>query len=69
MSKIWVRPVGAAVVPPHPVDGALPAEGGEWTADQFTFRRELEGVIERYDPTAAGSPSEATESGVAKRGG
>jgi hypothetical protein len=44
MAKIKVMP-NRESVPPHPIDGALAAEGGYWTADQYTFRLIRDGDI------------------------
>jgi hypothetical protein len=49
--KIYVKSTRPDL-PPHPVDGALPKDGGWWPADQFTFRRIQDGDIEETDPPA-----------------
>ena len=43
-AKMLVKPKREGL-PPHPVDGPLPKEGGLWTADQFTFRMLRDGDI------------------------
>lgn len=48
--KFAVEPVSADVrVPPHPIEGPMPAEGAEWIADQHTLRLIVDGVIRRKD--------------------
>jgi hypothetical protein len=37
-------------VPPHPIDGALRAEGNYWTADQYTFRLIRDGDVTEVPP-------------------
>jgi hypothetical protein len=44
MAKIQVKP-NRDDLPPHPIDGKLPAAGGLWTADQYTFRLIRDGDI------------------------
>ena len=44
MAKIQVTP-NRDDLPPHPIDGKLPAGGGLWTADQYTFRLIRDGDI------------------------
>lgn len=55
MAKIKVIP-NRENVPPHPIDGALPAEGAEWTADQYTFRLIRDGDISEVPPEGSGDP-------------
>jgi hypothetical protein len=57
MAKIKVTP-NREDVPPHPIDGKLPAEGGLWTADQYTFRLIRDGDISEVvdPPPEAGDP-------------
>jgi hypothetical protein len=55
MAKIKVTP-NRDDLPPHPIDGKLPAEGGFWTADQYTFRLIRDGdIAEVVDPPPEGS--------------
>jgi hypothetical protein len=37
----------------------LPAEGGEWTADQYTFRLIRDGDVTEVPPDGAGDPQQA----------
>lgn len=53
MAKIKVFP-NRDDLPPHPIDGKLPAEGGEWTADQYTFRLIRDGDITEVPPDEGG---------------
>ena len=55
MAKIKVTP-NRPDLPPHPIDGVLPAEGGEWTADQYTFRLIRDGDITEVPPEGSGDP-------------
>jgi hypothetical protein len=55
MAKIKVTP-NRDDLPPHPIDGKLPAEGGEWTADQYTFRLIRDGDITEVPPEGSGDP-------------
>jgi hypothetical protein len=55
MAKIKVTP-NRDDLPPHPIDGKLPPEGGLWTADQYTFRLIRDGdLTEVVDPPPEGS--------------
>lgn len=58
MAKIKVTP-NRDDVPPHPIDGKLPPEGGEWTADQYTFRLIRDGDITEVPPEGSGDPQRA----------
>jgi hypothetical protein len=55
MAKIQVKP-NRDDLPPHPIDGKLPAGGGLWTADQYTFRLIRDGDISEVaeDPPPEG---------------
>jgi hypothetical protein len=56
MAKIKVTP-NRDDLPPHPIDGKLAAEGGLWTADQYTFRLIRDGdITEVVDPPPEGDP-------------
>lgn len=63
--RMAVEPVSAdAAVPPHPIDGTMPAEGANWTADQYTFRLIEDGVIRRKpDEDVAGPEVQSVEGG------
>jgi hypothetical protein len=61
MAKIKVTP-NRDDVPPHPIDGKLPPEGGEWTADQYTFRLIRDGDITEVPPEGSGDPQRAAAS-------
>ncbi|MFB0491954.1 hypothetical protein ABIE45_004540 [Methylobacterium sp. OAE515] len=63
--KFHVEPVSKkTVVPPHPIEGPMPAEGGaDWIADQYTLRLILDGVIRRTDEGVA----EAAEQDASSR--
>lgn len=56
--KYRVEPVSKkTVVPPHPVEGPMPDEGGaDWIADQYTLRLILDGVIRRVEEKAEEPP-------------
>jgi hypothetical protein len=50
--KIAVVPTRAGLKLVHPIDGALPDDGGNWTRDQFTFALLREGSILKRDVAA-----------------
>lgn len=55
---IAVRPLRAGLTLEHPLyPGVLPAEGGNWPADQFTFRRIQDGEIELVPAVPAAPPA------------
>jgi hypothetical protein len=61
MAKIKVTP-NRDDLPPHPIDGKLPPEGGLWTADQYTFRLIRDGdIAEVVDPPPEGDPQRKAE--------
>jgi hypothetical protein len=56
MAKIRVTP-NRDDLPPHPIDGKLPPDGGLWTADQYTFRLIRDGdIAEVVEPEAKAAP-------------
>lgn len=58
--KFHVEPVSADVkVPPHPMEGPMPAEGAHWIADQYTLRLILGGVIRRVPEKVEEKPADA----------
>lgn len=59
--KFHVEPVSADVkVPPHPMEGPMPPEGGaHWIADQYTLRLIVDGVIRRVPDEGDAAPTEA----------
>ena len=59
MADIAVWPVREGMNLAHPVAGALPDSGGDWPADQFTFRRLRDGDITRTKPEEAPSEPKA----------
>lgn len=67
-ANIKVRPLRENC-PVHPTGGVLPAEGGMWPADQFTFRRMRDGDIERVpdEPAASVDDKSDDQSAPAKR--
>ncbi|MCX4195105.1 hypothetical protein OMR07_05580 [Methylobacterium organophilum] len=60
--KFHVEPVSKKTqVPPHPIEGPMPAEGGaDWIADQYTLRLILDGVIRRTDADDADDAAQDT---------
>jgi hypothetical protein len=58
--KVFVTP-NRENVPPHPVDGALPADGAYWTADQYTFRLIRDGDVTEVPPDGSTDPQRARE--------
>jgi hypothetical protein len=55
---IKVRPARKGMRLSHPVQGLLPDHGGEWPADQFTFRLEQDGDIRRVKDDPPPPPAE-----------
>lgn len=60
--KFHVEPVSKkTVVPAHPIEGPMPAEGGaDWIADQYTLRLIVDGVIRRTDEDDADAAAQDT---------
>jgi len=60
--KFHVEPASKKmVVPPHPIEGPMPDEGGaDWIADQYTLRLILDGVIRRTDEDDADAAAQDT---------
>ncbi|CAM5771989.1 hypothetical protein LMIY3S_03693 [Labrys miyagiensis] len=62
---MYVRPADPKAKLVHPVSGRLPATGGDWLADQFTFRllQDRAILIEVKPPVSAALSPPAADPG------
>jgi hypothetical protein len=68
MANIGVKPVRKGMNLVHPLDGALPDEGGKWREDQFTLKRLRDKDIKRVaDEDEADEPEPASDKPVNRK--